>query len=754
MVMRSTSVISGLIGLTAILSLPNPSFAQPDTSFYPNTRPEIRVPRIAQSINIDGKIDDEAWEMAFHAANFCEYNPGDMTKPPVDTDVLLAYDDANLYVAFIAYDDPATVRTSVRDRDEAWQDDNVGIMLDTYGDGTWMYEIFSNPIGIQGDLRWANGDEDTGFDLIYQSAGIVTDSGYQVEMAIPFKNLRFPNKEIQTWRATFWRNHPRSVRGQYSWAAIDKNIGCFPCQFGTLTGVEGIRPGRDFSLLPSVTGYNTAEIRDWDDPNSGLKYDRIDGRLSLGLKYSLSSSSSIEAAWKPDFSQIESDAAQIDVNSTFALFYSERRPFFQEGSDLFSTWMRAVYTRSINDPIFAAKVVGRMEHTNFAVLASRDEHSPMVLPFEERGAVIATSKSNSTVVRIRQSYGENSFIGALVTTRLFDGGGSGSLGGIDGRQRLTEQFAFYYQYLVSRTEEQNDSSLTEDIDQAYFDRGRHTVALDNESYWGRGFYLGLERDAKFWNFSVDYLSKDPEFRTANGFVTGNDRKELSTWQGLNFYPNNKFVRRVNPSITLGRVWNYDNVRKDEWLRPGIWALFAYQTEVEFGYIWSRELFREIYFPGIRRYELSVYSNFSDPVNAGFEITAGRSIARNLDTPVLGRNRDIELWATLKPWSRFVIRPSWEYSRMDYPAGANIYEGYIARTRFNYQFSRELMARLILQYDDFDRNLSLEPLLSYKHNPFTVFYIGSTSGFDKFDSHDGLTQTSQQFFLKFQYLMGL
>lgn len=750
MASRCVARLLTLVSVLALLTVPAPA----DDTFNPNIKPTLRIPRAAGPIEIDGAIEDPGWGGAARAANFSEYNPGDMARPSVETEVLVAYDDANFYMAFFAYDDPDAIRYSLRDRDEAWDDDVVGIMLDTYGDAAWAYEIFCNPLGVQGDIRWASGDEDTGFDIVFHSAGMITDSGYQVELAIPFKSLRFPNKPSQSWRATFWRNHPRGVRGQYSWAAIDRGVACFPCQFGTLTGIENVKPGREFAVLPSVTGYQTASIRDDGDPNSGMKYDDVDGRLSLGLRYSLSSSSTVEATYRPDFSQVESDAAQIDINSPFALSYPERRPFFQEGSDLFSTWMSAVYTRLINDPIFAGKVIGRMSHTDFGLLAARDEVSPIVLPLEETGYVVPAGKSTSTIVRVRQSYLDDSFVGGILTTRSFDGGGSGTLGGFDGRHRILEKYAIWYQALITRTEEPDDSTLTADIDQTHFERGRHTVAFDNESYWGYGGYLGLSRDARLWSFSFDYLDKNPTFRTSNGFATQNDRRDFRTWQGLNIYPNTRWVTRLTPNIAGGWAWNYAGELKDEWIHPELFGVFARQTEITLAYLWDKERFQGLYFPGTRQLELYVNSNFSKRVSANLTYIAGRAIARFLDPPVLGKSRDFTLSATIKPLGNFVVSPELAYSHLDHLDGAEIFEGYIFRTKFNYQFTRELMARLVIQYDDFDQDFDVEPLVSYKLNPFTIFYVGSTHAYEKFDGHDGLTQTGQQFFLKFQYLVRL
>jgi len=208
------------------------------SAFQPNVKPAIDIRRASGPIQIDGDLSDAGWADAARAKNFTEIRPGDQTKPPVETESLVAYDDANLYVAFLAHDDPKSIRATLQDRDAIWQDDFVGIMLDTYGDGAWAYEIFANPLGIQSDARWTSQNEDDGFNIIYQSKGKVTAAGYQVEMAIPFSSLRFPDKAVQNWRITFFRTHPRDSRRQYSWSTVSRDNPCFPCQFGTITGIE------------------------------------------------------------------------------------------------------------------------------------------------------------------------------------------------------------------------------------------------------------------------------------------------------------------------------------------------------------------------------------------------------------------------------------------------------------------------------------------------------------------------------------
>ena len=604
------------LGMCCTLSIAQTQTSEPKNGaavFMPNITPSLEIRRVAAPIRIDGQVDDAGWQGAARAKNFAEIRPGDQAKPPVETEALIAYDDTHLYLALIAQDDPQTIRSSLRDRDQMWSDDFVGIMLDTYGDGAWAYEIFANPLGIQGDARWTPQNEDDGFNIIFESKGKVTETGYQVEMAIPFSSLRFPDKPAQTWRATFFRTHPRDSRRQYSWATVSRDNPCFPCQFGTLIGIENVKPGGKLEVLPSIVSNQTGEIRNSSDANSGLKNSKIDGEAGLGIQYSFTPSLIAEATYNPDFSQVESDAAQIDINTPFALFYPERRPFFQEGSDLFDTWYNAFYTRSINNPSFAGKLTGRMNRSSVAYLVARDENTPFILPFEDRSAVLATNiKSTSNVFRFRQTFLEDSYIGVLGTDRRIEGGGSGTLVGADGILRFLKNYRFEWQALYSRTEEPNNTALYGNT--LRFDGEAHTAAFDGESFNGSAVYASFERDARHWNFDFDYWASTPTFRADNGFVFRNDDRRATLWTGYTLYPNTKLVDRYSPSIVLGRFWNTDGVRKDNFIVPGINLQFKAQTNVNLSYVISTERFNNIVFDGIRRVQLNVNSDFSNPPN--------------------------------------------------------------------------------------------------------------------------------------------
>ncbi len=722
-------------------------------SFTPNEKPVLNVTRSDATIKVDGEIDDAGWQGAAKADKFAENTPRDRVKPPVETEVLVTYDSDNFYLAFICYDDPKSVRASMRDRDEIFNDDYVGILLDTYGDAAWAYEIFVNPLGLQGDLRWIpDGEEDIRFDIVFYSQGKITDKGWQVEVAIPFSSLRFPVKPTQEWRATFWRNRPRSDRERSTWAAIDRDQPCFPCQFGTLIGFENAKPGSRLEVLPAVIGFQSATLRNPDNPHSALENKDPDGEASLNLRYLLSSDLTADVTYNPDFSQIESDAAQVDVNNNFALFYPEKRPFFQEGSDLFNTFSDVVYTRSINDPLFAAKLTGRLaSRTAVGYIAARDEHSPLLLPFDEHTDLAEVGKSISNIVRIKQTIGEDSYIGAIATDRRLDDGGSGSVFGGDLSLRLNKNYRVGAQLLASHTDEPDNLSLFGDPSR--FDNGQHTAAFDGENYWGNTVYAGVAREARLWNWELEYRQVSPTFRADNGFIFRNNQREGSFETALFFRPKSKTFIEVTPSLAVGRIWNFSGARKDEWVSPELHVLLPAQTYIQGGWLYSRETFQGIFFPGIRHYRLYVESRFSEPLSLGGQIMRIKYIARRLETPVLGHGWELNAFCTLKLFQRLILRPEYSYEELNNPeTEESIYAGYILRTQINYQFTREWFLRLIVQYDNFDRVMAIEPLLSYKLNPFTIFYLGSTHSYQNLRDTREMIQGSRQFFFKFQYLL--
>jgi len=709
---------------------------------------------LKSTIEIDGQLNDTGWIGVPRATNFSEQFPDNGAKPPVETEVLLTYDDSHLYIAFICYDSNAgSIRSSLTDRDRIWSDDYMGFIFDTYGDGAWAYEIFANPLGIQGDGRQAtSAGEDIGFDLIFESAGIVTDSCYQIEIALPFASLRFPDKPKQEWKATFWRTRPRESRATSSWAFIDDDANCLLCEFGTLTGIENVRPGSSFELLPSVIGFQSGEIRDEDNRNSGIENKDVDGEVSMGLRYDISTGTSIEATINPDFSQVESDVTQIDVNETFALFYPEKRPFFQEGGDLFDTNIDIVYTRSINNPLVAAKLIRRQGSSNLAYLGAVDENSPLIIPLEEQSEFVAADEGYSNILRYKHTFRGSSNLGAILSDRRLKDDGSNTVFGVDGNLRFREKYRLEAQVVGSYSQEPDDTTLTEDIDQVYFDDGRHTVAYDGETFSGHAISASLERSSRLWSFELDFEDKSPTFRADNGFVTRNDQREAGFRNELNFYPESKILDNIETGMVYGRVWNSRGKYKDSWLVTYLGLMLKAQTSVNTSYVYTREVFKDVELPGMNRFEFNINSDFSEPVQAGINFNSGEFIARNEDPPVMGDGINFDAWINIKATSRMKIEQSYRFSTLKRQDNdVELFKGFIYRSRINYQLTREMFLRLILQYNDFDNNFDIDPLLSYKLNPFTIFYIGSTYDYSDVDDSNNLTLSSRQFFVKFQYL---
>jgi hypothetical protein len=717
--------------------------------FEPKVKPEVTIQRASGPIVIDGYLDEDAWSSAVYIDGFTETFPGDLVRPPHDTKVKLMYDDNYLYLGIIAYDNPSTIRSNLTDRDAIFNDDFVGIIIDTYGNGTWGYQLFYNPRGIQGDMRASGGDEDASFHIVQYSEGRVTDEGYVVEVAIPFSELRFPANFEQEWRVTFWRTRPRSSRERSSWAAISRDDPCFLCQLGTLKGISGVEPGKQLRLLPSLT---VTQSGNRPTPDASIDNNKVEIQPSLGVSYNISSSVTAELTINPDFSQIESDAGQIDVNTTTALFFSERRPFFQEGSDLYSSRINQLYTRSVNSPIAAVKLIGRMSKANFAWLSAWDDQTPVIVPTEERSRVVQRSGSLVNVGRYKYSFGNDNDIGMIFTDRRYEEGGSGSTIGFDGRVRFTRTLSASYHLVASHTDEGDDPSLTERLGGSSAIHGKHTLAFDGESFTGTGIGVGIANNGRHFRSTLNYTQLSPEFRAHAGFINSNSQRNFSNNTSLVFYPSTPLIDELRLQHIGGMFYNWDGLQKDRFSMPSINMTLPGQTGVQIGYLWSTERFAGVRHSGIRRWEVNMMTSFSPAVSSGFSLEKGRFIARFARPAILGEGHQLDFYLRLTPFSQLEIRPSIAWEELNNPyTNEEFFSVYILRTRLNYQFTRELFLRVITEYNNGNGNFDIQPLLTYKINPFSVFYLGTNRLYSDWDGLSTTKLRDRQYFLKLQYL---
>src|SRR6185369_756205 len=335
------------------------TFTVPPEKANPVTIPKFDKPPV-----IDGKLDEEVWQKAAVLKDFYQIQPGDNIAPSKPTEVLLGYDPKFLYIAFKATDEPDKVRATVAKRDNIFQDDYVGFFLDTFNDKRKAFEVFFNPLGIQADGVLTEGrGEDFSVDLLMESKGIIHETGFDVEIAIPFKSLRFEAGKGKLWGAHFFRRIKRFENELDSWMPFSRSISSNLSQEGHITGLEGIAVERTIELIPSITlSESTRFVRTFGVfPSTApaatdvgrFVNEPVDLEAGLTAKFIPSSAVTVDLAINPDFAQVEADQLVVTANQRFPIFFSEKRPFFLEGIDIFRTPITAVHTRAIVDPDIA-----------------------------------------------------------------------------------------------------------------------------------------------------------------------------------------------------------------------------------------------------------------------------------------------------------------------------------------------------------------------------------------------------------------
>lgn len=737
----------------------------------PQFNPNLDIKKINKDIKVDGIIDDSEWSFASNIVNFTERNPGDNISPLVNTEAYIAYTDDKLYIGFKCFDDPALIRASMTQRDQYSGDDEVAVYIDTYGDASIAYEFYVNPFGIQKDLLWnpiTGGD--IGYDLIWESSAIITDFGYEVEMAIPFSSLRFPNKDVQTWKIDFRRNHPRETNHEYSWAALDRNEQCGPCQWGTLSGINSVLPGKGIEILPSIVGSQNSEFTD-----NKLVNDNPDGEVALTGKYALSSDVTVEGSINPDFSQIEADAAQIDVNSTTSLYFPERRPFFQEGADIFLTMFNSFYSRMIQDPEYAVKMTGRPGKSRFGLISAYDNNSTYIIPLEETDLAFKASKSYVNIFRGIKTVGNNSRVGFIINDRRYEKEGSNSVFSVDGDFSLSSNFRADAQYIYTYTKEGKSDVLdrvvdsvynpstgtyTDVIDTLWYDNHSYTLNFDNEAYGGSAFIGRIRHASRHVFAQIGYNQIQPSYRTLTGYDPLNNHRSSDSYIQYTFYPKNSIFERIVPQFSTFNRWHYrTGQKKISNYSIGLNGNLRYaQTNIFISYDRSFELYNNIEYDRLNSYHFNFNSQPTKAFGYYLGVRYGDGIARFAGVP--SDEIAIESGLDIKPYDNVLIEPDIHYIKgTDKVTDINLYQQFNLRTRIQYQVNRKLSVRLVTQFVDrkiFETNnksLDIDPLFTYRLNPFTVFYLGSTNSYSDYLPYDNqeFQLNQRKFFFKLQYL---
>lgn len=767
------------------------------TNFAPNKLITLQPFMLTEKIIIDGRIDS-TWYQAINFGNFTEYQPSENKQPVASTNGYLAYDSENIYFLFICQDpNVGQLRASLTDRDKIYDDDWVCISIDPDKDLQKAYEFYVNARGIQGDKLWqANGTEDESFDMVWKSEALIYEDHWIAELKIPFESIRFPNQQEQNWSIHFIRHYPRDNQYKFSWMPISLNNNSFMGQAGYISfNLPNVQTeSRKLEILPyaisTKDGYrienpSEGEVGSWHHNNT-------EARAGFGFKYGISSNFTADFAFNPDFSQIESDAGQININNPFALFYSERRPFFQEGSDIYvidynsiggiaiDQFVNLFYSRNINDPLLAGKISGRFGKISLGFTSAHDRSTPYIIPFEERSVVLLTDKeSYSNILRAKYDLGNQSAVGFIVTDRRLQSSGANSAVAVDANFRLSDTYHLSTIAALTYSKEPVDSNLSMMIGKGTFTVGEKvkTAAFDGESFYGHLLRAKLNRNSRHWVTTLAYQDFSPGFRADNGFIQINSYRAIEYVGGYYFrFDDHPVFTAIRPRMSLWRKYNYDGVVKDTGLRTSVLFNFTRQTLVNLSaFIYNRENLYGKQFGDARLVWLYTESRTLKSLVATFFINVGKQINR------LGVKGD--------PHNPFTLVPSLSYNfgitYKPIPQFTNVLEFQdfylwkrygvdkirsqrILRNSLSYQFNKHMYLRLIAEYNMVDyynsgisamvrqKYLSFDPMFSYKLNAFSVFYIGGHLGASNnfYLDWNELKLNNELVYIKFQYLFRL
>ena len=725
-------------------------------------RPTMRPPRARQQPRVDGRLDDAVWRNALHITDFVQQNPVEGAPATEATDVWIAYDSQNFYLAVHAhYSDPSLMRANRNDRDQAFEDDNIAIYFDTFLDQNRAYRFSVNGYGVQGDAvvnargysRRARGRRtgsysmsrneiptgDSSWDALFDSGGQIVDDGFTAEMAIPFKSLRYPARDRDIPHRWGFQI-VREVRGKDEnqvWAPVTRNISGFLTQVGLLEGMTNLSMSRNLEILPTFTGIQHGSL----DSRGDFVTKDPSPEGGLNVKYGITSNLTADMTFNPDFSQIESDLPQIEVNQRFALRYPELRPFFLEGAEIFQILgpLTFVHTRTIVDPEFGAKLTGKLGNTTLGMIVADDEAPGRVEP----GNPAYGRKANNVVGRARYDLYAESYLGAIFTHRDFMDSHS-TLGALDGNFRLGRTQGVGFK--LAQTDHRD---------------------MDGVTRQGQMVDLSYRLNSRHWNSFVALYTLSPDFRHDIGFVRRVDTKRLYSRLGYNFWPES-WILNWGPSIQYGRNHNFANDLDDEDVRLGFNARFA--RNISFNADVREEMER---YRGIRFHKRAV--------SVGGEVNTNRMLVfggyyrqgdevKYQENPYLGKGGSGSFFAALRPVSRFQSELNLSVSDfIDLRNGADtIFDVKILRTLSTYQFTDRFLLRNIAEYNTFQRKFGLNWLLTYRVNAGTAFYLGYDDHYQQADrlygdvDGDGfqdqlfptltfMQQTNRAIFTKVQYL---
>jgi len=752
----------------------------------------VSPPRIPNAeVSIDGRLTEPAWSEAAVLRGFYQYLPTDDRPAEDSTTVSVFYTETAIYFGIRAYQDSALVSATLADRDKITGDDYVEIVLDTFDDRRQAFLFGVNPLGIQADgtlrdaaQRSANFTTtvtagayaiDLSPDFVYESKGRLTADGYEIEVRVPFKTLRYQSTPTQNWGVNVIR-HVQYSGHEDTWTRVLQTNASFLAQGGTLEDLSDLRRGLVLDLTPEVTSTVTGSPGE-----AGWEYGGGSPEVGGNVRWGIAANLTLNGAVNPDYSQVEADVAQLVYDPREALYYPEKRPFFLDGIEYFQTPAQLIYTRRIVDPVGAGKLTGKVSGTNVALLSAVDAKGQS-----------ATGEDNPVynLLRVRRDLGGESTLGLAYTDKI-DGGDFNRVLAADGR------LVFGGKYAVT------------------FQGGGSVTRIPEDTRWAPMWVLNFNRAGRTFGLTVNTNGIHPDFEAQSGFLS----RTGVTYIGISprytkFGSAGATVESWTGNILLDGRWDWDRffdgtIPNDPRLHfnfglnfRGGWRLgtavllesFMYPAELYTSYAVERQLgglVDTIPFVGTERlYNLDFAVNFRTPRYRHFSANG---------FVIVGRDENFYEWApaniaiaTLeaewRPSEQLRVGLLYNHQQYIRPSDwSTVGVRKVPRLKVEYQITRAIFVRFVGQYDaqavdslrDDSRtgdpilirladgsyartaqrtfnDFRMDWLFSFRPTPGTVFFLGYGSSMTEPDAFrfKDLQRESDGFFAKLSYLFRL
>ncbi|MBA6392222.1 carbohydrate binding family 9 domain-containing protein [Colwellia sp. BRX10-3] len=747
--------------VTTFILFIQPSYAQENTAKLA----QLNIPHTELELEVDGDLNDAIWQQALDIPLNIVNSPWNNKPSPVSTTAKVIENGDFLYIAFIAQDpNPELIQGFLGDRDTRWFDDLVGFKLDTYNNRRLNYEFFVNPHGVQHDAIFNEMtlSKDAAWDGIWQSAGKITQSGYQVEIAIPYHILNFnDNEDVKTWAIELIRLYPRDTSLRISHIELDRDDSCWLCQTPEIIGFKNAKASKNIMLTPTLVSSRSenreifAPKTDWQSEND------IDA--GLDLRWGINANTLLNVTVNPDFSNIESDAGQLSVNKTFSLFYDEKRQFFVENSEYFSSDFDLVYTRNIADPEYGAKLTGTEGKHSYGAFMTNDTQTNIILPGNTGSRLISLKDdSESGAIKYRYDVNDDLSVGIISTLRQTDNYHN-FVSGIDSRYRLNDSNSFQAQILMADTK----------------DSAQYTDSGQEENFNDHAFKLKYKHDSEYWKVTAEHQEIGAEFRADLGFMPRADYQKSnvlinrliygepdSTWQKMKFAGQWQILHNENGELLERSVFTSFNI--DGPMLSIFDVKFVAADKV-----------------GLRRHELDFNLPIDNSIDGNTErfqenqavfygsIQPTAQIFTELEL-IVGDKIDYEnnrlgdyltLYGNVSYNVNKHLEFQFSHTYSDLEAdNANVFTENLTELRVSYQFNVNSYLKFNVVYTDIDfnldnnanaytakdNNLSTQLIYAYKINPQTVFYLGYSDNSYQDDRIKSLAREQRTIYSKISY----